>query len=209
MRRIGRQNTDRMVPPRLPRVLHYAVLYLLIQMSVYGVTFFLPPESAIARAAAVRGRCVTAIPWLCAGCRLGRPAMAARSGRPRTVALASYAPRSGLPHQWATDARHGRAVPCWPHSWRPAGSGRSPTDELAGAAAAAGIALINSRGAISGFVAPNVRTWADQTFASPAAGPLVLAMATLLGALLVSLIPRIRTPDPQRMPDAIPDAQSR
>ena len=57
-----------------------------------------------------------------------------------------------------------------------------PTTYLGGAAAAGGIALINSLGALGGFVAPNVKTWAESTFASQAAGLDLLAGTTVICA---------------------------
>lgn len=53
-----------------------------------------------------------------------------------------------------------------------------------GAAAAGGIALINSIGSLGGFFAPNVKTWAEKAFESPSAGLYLLAGTTLLGAAL-------------------------
>ena len=60
-----------------------------------------------------------------------------------------------------------------------------PTSYLAGAAAAGGIALVNSMGAVGGFIAPNIKTWAEQAFASNAAGLYLLAGTTILGAVLI------------------------
>ena len=59
-----------------------------------------------------------------------------------------------------------------------------PTGYLSGAAAASGIALINSLGSLGGFVAPNLKTWAERAFASPSAGLNLLAGTTVIGALL-------------------------
>jgi nitrate/nitrite transporter NarK len=44
---------------------------------------------------------------------------------------------------------------------------------------------VNAIGALGGFVAPNVKTWAEATFNSPAAGLYVLAGTTLVGAVLI------------------------
>ena len=60
-----------------------------------------------------------------------------------------------------------------------------PTGYLAGTAAAGGIALINSLGALGGFVAPNVKTWAEKSFASGSAGLFLLAGTTLIGSVLI------------------------
>lgn len=181
---------------RHPRVLHYAFLYLLIQMSVYGVTFYLPAqvEKLLGRQAGLEVGCVTAIPWVCALAAAWLvPGWAARVGRPRGVAaLALFSAAGGI----ALSSSHSPAVALAALCIAAAGFigvqpvfWTFPTNELAGAAAAGGIALINSFGAIGGFIAPNVRTWADQTFASTAAGTCALAASTLLGALLVWLIP--------------------
>jgi nitrate/nitrite transporter NarK len=60
-----------------------------------------------------------------------------------------------------------------------------PSSYLAGSAAAAGIALINSFGALGGFIAPVLKHWAEGAFASPAAGLYLLSATTVLAALLV------------------------
>jgi hypothetical protein len=60
-----------------------------------------------------------------------------------------------------------------------------PAGLLSGVAAASGIALINSLGSLGGFVAPNVKNWADASFGSGSAGLYLLAGTTLLGALLI------------------------
>ncbi|MGA8289524.1 MAG: MFS transporter, partial [Acidobacteriaceae bacterium] len=50
------------------RVLHYALIYFLIQMSVYGVVFYLPTEIAalVGTTVGVKVGFVSAIPWVCA-----------------------------------------------------------------------------------------------------------------------------------------------
>ncbi|MGA7782049.1 MAG: MFS transporter, partial [Paraburkholderia sp.] len=70
-----------------------------------------------------------------------------------------------------------------------------PTRYLTGAAAAGGIALINSLGGIGGFIAPTLRTSAEHAFASTSAGLLALGAASLLAALLIgTLFRRDSTP---------------
>jgi hypothetical protein len=63
-----------------------------------------------------------------------------------------------------------------------------PTGYLSGRAAAGGIAAINALGSLGGFVAPNLKVWADRYFENPAAGLYVLAGFTLLTALLAALL---------------------
>jgi nitrate/nitrite transporter NarK len=63
-----------------------------------------------------------------------------------------------------------------------------PTRYLTGAAAAGGIALINSLGGLGGFIAPSLRTEAEHAFSSTSAGLLVLGVASLLAALLIGTL---------------------
>ena len=70
-----------------------------------------------------------------------------------------------------------------------------PTRYLGGTAAAGGFALINALGALGGFVAPNVKTWADGYFGAPAAGLYGLAVTTAVGALLIMAV-RLPAPTP-------------
>jgi ACS family tartrate transporter-like MFS transporter len=65
-----------------------------------------------------------------------------------------------------------------------------PTRYLRGRAAAAGIAVVNSTGAISGFVAPTVIGWARQRTGMFTAGLLVVAASLAVGAVLVLSVPR-------------------
>ena len=57
---------------------------------------------------------------------------------------------------------------------------------------AGGIAAINSVGNIGGFVAPNLRVWAEHAFGTPVASLYALAAAAALAAALVLLLPRAR-----------------
>ena len=67
-----------------------------------------------------------------------------------------------------------------------------PTNHLTGVAAAAGIALINSIGNLGGFLAPNLRVWAEAAFGTPTASLYALAVSAVLGGALVLLLPRRR-----------------
>ena len=60
-----------------------------------------------------------------------------------------------------------------------------PTGYLGGAAAAGGIALINSIGNLGGFVAPNLKGLAEHLAGSPQAGMLSLSAVGLIGAALL------------------------
>jgi hypothetical protein len=60
-----------------------------------------------------------------------------------------------------------------------------PTSYLADRAAAGGIALIGM-GNLGGFLAPNVKVWADECFHSQRAGLYCLAGLTILNAGLIA-----------------------
>lgn len=195
---------------RHPRVLRLAVLYLLIQMSVYGVTFYLPAqvEKLLGRPAGWTVGIVTAIPWVCAlVAALAVPRWAARVARPGGVAAglllvasggialsASPTPLLALVGLCLAAAGF---IGVQPVFWT------FPTAELAGVAAAGGIALINSFGAAGGFLAPNVRVWAGELAGVPEAGVFALTATTVVGAVLflrIRALDRSPVPAPQRLP---------
>jgi MFS family permease len=175
------------------KVLYLALVYFTIQMSVYGVTFYLPSQVAELAGAEVGFKVglLTAIPWTCAlvaSFLVGR--YSDRSGNRRLIAAVTLAVGGlGIAASAAFSAPtlamvalcFGAAgfIAVQPVFWT------IPTGYLSGAAAAGGIALINSLGSLGGFVAPNVKNWADQSFGSGEAGLYVLAGTTLFGALLI------------------------
>jgi MFS-type transporter involved in bile tolerance (Atg22 family) len=65
-----------------------------------------------------------------------------------------------------------------------------PTAFLGGAAAAAGIALINSLGNLAGFVSPYLVGWLKDQTQSTNSGMFVLAASLVLGALLTLSVPK-------------------
>ena len=176
-----------------PRVLYLALVYLLIQASVYGVVFYLPSQVAglLGTKVGLKVGLVSAIPWVCALLAAWWvPGFAQRSQKPRTVAsvtllvaaigmAASVSFSSPLLGVAALCFAAAGFIAVQPVFWT------FPVNALAGAAAAGGIALINSLGAVGGFVAPIVKNWAEGHFHSPAAGLYLLAGTTVLAALLV------------------------
>ena len=62
-----------------------------------------------------------------------------------------------------------------------------PTSYLAGRTAAGGLALINALGSVGGFIAPNVKVWADDCLGSPHAGTFLLGGITILNAGLIAM----------------------
>jgi MFS family permease len=179
------------------RVLHFIAIYFFIQMSVYGVIFYLPTQIAALLGAKVglEVGLVTAIPWSCAlAATFLLPRLAAETGQHRAIAAITLAV-SGLGIAVSVSANPSIAlvalcfaaagfIAVQPIFWT------FPTSYLGGIAAAGGIALINALGSLGGFVAPNVKAWADVSFGTPRAGLFVLAATALIGALLIFGLPR-------------------
>lgn len=188
-----------------PRVLYLCLIYLLIQASVYGVVFYLPSQVAglLGAKVGLLVGVVSAIPWLCALFAAWLiPGIADRSGMRRSVAAltlvvsgvgiaASVTFTSPLLGILALCFAASGFIAVQPVFWT------FPASFLAGSAAAGAIALINSFGALGGFVAPIIKNWAEGTFHSPAAGLYLLSFTTLLAAALVM---GIRAPRPNSVP---------
>ena len=176
-----------------PSVLYLCLIYLLIQASVYGVVFYLPSQVAglLGSKVGLLVGLVTAIPWVCALCAAYLiPGYSDRTGqRRRTAALTLLMAAAGIACSVSVSSPLlGIIALCFaasgfiavqPVFWT------FPSSYLAGSAAAAGIALINSFGALGGFIAPVLKNWAEGAFHSPAAGLYLLAATTVIAALLV------------------------
>lgn len=176
-----------------PRVLYLALIYLLIQASVYGVVFYLPSQVAglLGTKVGLKVGIVSAIPWVCALVAAWLiPGWADRSQRHSVVAsltllmsaigmAASVTLSSPALAIVALCFAAAGFIAVQPVFWT------FPSGILAGTAAAGGIALINSLGAVGGFIAPIVKNWAETFFHSPAAGLYLLAATTVLAAVLV------------------------
>lgn len=175
------------------RVLYFALIYLTIQLAVYGLTFFLPRQVATIAGQDV-GLVVgllVAIPWVCAlvtNIFVGR--IADKTGNYQTIATIMLAISGvGLACSAVTNnpflamvslcAAAVGFVSAQPIFWN------IPTGYLAGAALASGVGLINGLGNLGGFIAPNLRVWVVEAFGSEAAGLIMLSLAPFLGALLV------------------------
>jgi len=190
-----------------PTVLYLCLIYLLIQASVYGVVFYLPSQVAglLGTKVGLMVGLVSALPWLCALLAAWKvPAIADRTGQRRTVAAltlvvsglgiaASVTFASPLIGILALCFAASGFIAVQPVFWT------FPGSFLAGSAAAGAIALINSFGALGGFIAPILKNWAEGAFQSPAAGLYLLAITTLIAAALVMGIrpPRVATPHKQ------------
>jgi MFS family permease len=179
---------------RDPRVLRFVLIYALIQVSTYGVVFYLPAEVAalLQRPAGLTVGLVSAIPWICALAAvyyLPRMADACRNHRlvaaltllisgVASLAFPSAGPVAGLA---ALSIAASGFIAVQPVFWT------FPTGYLADRAAAGGIALIGA-GNLGGFFAPNLKVWADQAFHSSTAGLYLLAGLTLVNAALIATV---------------------
>ncbi|MGV6475280.1 MFS transporter [Azotobacter vinelandii] len=176
-----------------PVLLYLCAIFLLIQASVYGVVFYLPSQVAglLGREVGFGVGLVTAIPWLCAlFAAWWIPAHSDRTGeRCRTGALALLMAAAGIACSVSVASpplallalcfAAAGFIAVQPVFWT------LPSAHLAGSAAAGGIALINSFGALGGFAAPLLKSWAERAFDSPAAGLYLLSATTVLAALML------------------------
>ena len=191
-----------------PRVLHFVVIYFLIQVSVYGVIFYLPNQVAalLGRRVGLEVGFVAAVPWLFALVAAWLlPLLAGLFGHHRGIAFAALvAAGLGIAVSAFSPPLVAVAALCvaaagfigmQPLFWT------FPTSYLGGVAAAGGIAMINAIGTLGGFFGPNIRQWADLAFASRNAGLYALAVSALLGALGILLIDR-ESPSRARRPGA-------
>ncbi|MDE1181589.1 MFS transporter [Paraburkholderia sp.] len=183
------------------RVLSLCLIYALIQMSVYGVIFYLPQQVAalLGTTVGLRVGLVAALPWLCALATtwfVPRRADRTRTHRGWAIALlmlagcgiaASGVSSSPVLSLIALCCAASGFIAAQPLFWT------FPTRYLSGAAAAGGIALINSLGGLGGFIAPSLRTAAEQGFASKSAGLIALGVASVLAALLIAALVRRET----------------
>lgn len=177
----------------MPAVLYLCLIYLLIQASVYGVVFYLPTQVAglMGTKVGLMVGLVSAVPWICALLTTWwLPGMADRSGQRRVIAAltlvvcalgiaASVTFATPLLGVLALCFAASGFIAVQPIFWT------FPSSFLAGSAAAGAIALINSCGALGGFIAPMLKNWAEGAFQSSAAGLYLLAGTTLLAAALI------------------------
>jgi MFS family permease len=176
------------------RVLEFVLIYSLIQVSVYGVVFYLPSEvsAILEKPAGIEVGLVSAIPWVCAlAAAFWVPRLADNWKRHRQLAsitlLISGCASLSLPmigsHMGlvALSIAISGLIAAQPLFWT------LPTSYLAGRTAAGGLAMINALGSVGGFVAPNVKVWADECFGSQRAGAFLLAGITILNAGLIAM----------------------
>ena len=176
---------------RSGRVWTFALIYFAIIMSFYGVSFWLPQiVQALSGLDELAVGMIASIPWIAAtiGMVLLSRNSDASQERRWHVALSAIAGAigligAGLTHNTVLELAAlslaamgiwGTLGPFWALS----------SESLAGAGAAAGIALINSIGNLGGFLGPYLVGWIrDRTGSFPLA-LIALAMFPLLGAVI-------------------------
>jgi len=181
------------------RVVYLGLIYFLIQMCVYGVVYYLPPQvgKLLGRNVGFIVGLVTAVPWACALlASYYVPRFAERIGRRRLVAsltmlacaagvsLSSFFAAAPLAALAALCVAVAGFIAVQPLFWT------LPTAYLRGAAAAPGLALVNVMGALAGSVSPAYRLWADNAFGA-GAGLYALGLTTVLGAVMIAAAARV------------------
>ena len=172
------------------RVWHLAIVYMIIQIGVYGLIFFLPTQVAALMGETVgfKVSLVAAIPWVAA--LFGTyyiPRYSDRIGeRKKIAAFTLLLAGIGIGATAFTGPGLSMVAFCFaaagfiavqPVFWT------MPTSILSGAALAAGIGFVNMFGAFGGFLAPNIRVQAEKLFDSSQAGLLTLAAITIVGCI--------------------------
>ncbi|NGH08380.1 MFS transporter [Serratia marcescens] len=183
------------------KVWHLALIYGTLQIGVYGLMFFLPSQvaSLMGTHLGFKASLVAAIPW--AFSALGvyfLPRYADRKTArrlPIAVGCMVAAALGLVVSSYAGPLLAIVALSCCavsflavqPIFWT------FPAQVLTGPALAAGIGFCTTLGAAFSFLAPLIRTEAEQRFHSPHAGPLVLAAFSLLCATLLWALRNRRT----------------
>ena len=172
-------------------VLYFGLVYFLIQMGVSVVVFYLPTfvGKLLGTGPNALVGFVVAIPWTCALiATFAVPRWAARGNRlvffgsssllVAATAMVISAGGSPLISMIALCLAVAGLWAVQPIFWS------MLTNYLGGMAAVSGVAMVNTIGNIGNFVSPNVKTWADASFASSVAGLILLSGVVALAALL-------------------------
>jgi sugar phosphate permease len=180
-----------------PRVWLMSLIYFAFVMGLYGVSFWLP---TLIKATGVKDALqiglLTAIPWGSAVVAMILVSRSADRHRERRwhIAIPAVLGAAGLVLSavWGQNTLLAMAaltvatmgiLTTLPLFWS------LPTSFLAGAGAAAGIALINSLGNLAGFVSPFMVGWLKDLTQSTNAGMYALAASMVLGAILTLGVP--------------------
>ncbi|WP_233835838.1 MFS transporter [Paraburkholderia sp. ZP32-5] len=179
------------------RVWTLSLIYFCIQMCVYAISFWLP---TLIKAQGFRSNTtvglVSAIPYLAATVTMllfGRSADATRERRAHLIvpvmmgcigmAGSAWFPQDSVMSLVSLTLAAMGVFTALPMFWP------LPSAFLGGAAAAGGLAMINSLGNLAGFVSPYFLGWMRETMHSSSVALYVLSAIALLGAVLVLRVP--------------------
>jgi cyanate permease len=179
-----------------PRVIGMALYYMMLSMSVYGVSYWLPTlVKGFGVTNTVNGL-LNIVPWLAATIVLAWLPSKLRKGNRTTAAMLAAAligvvfflGSVFLPTNTLRFVALCLGAPCMylllPCFWT------IPPKFLTGARAAAGIAAINSLGNVGGFIAQNLVPWVRQTSGSVKAPMLIPAACLLIFAVVTMILMR-------------------
>jgi MFS family permease len=178
------------------RIWHMSLIYFCAVMGQYGLTFWMPTliQSAGARGALHIGL-LTAVPYCVAVVAMilfsrsadrrrerrwhaAAPLLLGAVGLWLTVLAGTHTTLAVM----ALSIAAAGLISSTPLFWG------LPTAFLGGAAAAAGIAAINSIGNLAGFVSPYVVGWLRDTTKSAESGMYVIAIVQIIGAVAILLV---------------------
>lgn len=178
------------------KVWHLALIYGTIQISVYGLMFFLPSQvaSLMGQSLGFKASLVAAIPWACSAFGVYYIPRLADKNPSRRVAISvmcMLAAAVGLALSAFASPVFAIAALCLsavgflsvqPVFWT------FPPQLLSGPALAAGIGFCTTIGAFCSFLAPIIRVEMDKLMNSNTAGIITLAVITVGCALLIALL---------------------
>lgn len=178
------------------RVWHLALIYGTIQISVYGLMFFLPSQvaSLMGQSLGFKASLVAAIPWACSAFGVYYIPRLADKNPSRRVAISvmcMLAAAVGLALSAFASPVFAIAALCLsavgflsvqPVFWT------FPPQLLSGPALAAGIGFCTTMGAFCSFLAPIIRVEMDKLMNSNTAGIITLVVITVGCALLIALL---------------------
>jgi sugar phosphate permease len=179
-----------------PRVIGMALYYMMLSISVYGVSYWLPTLVKGFGVSNTTNGFLNIIPWLMATIVLAWLPSKLRAGNRALIAMLASAllgmmfflSSVFLPTNTLRFVALCFGAPCMylliPCFWT------LPPKFLFGARAAAGIAAINSLGNIGGFIAQNLVPFVKQTTGSTQAPMLIPAACMLIFAVVTSFVLR-------------------
>lgn len=171
----------------------FVLVYFAIQLSVYGVLFYLPTQVShfLGTSVGLKVGLISAIPWLVV--LIALPIITSYADKLKSwssfsiallflavlcMFISVFMNSLALFILFISLAAVGFIV-IQPIFWN------LPTQVLKGTGAAAGIALIGALGNLGGFVAPNLKTLAENQFNNSYAGLIALCLVAFLGVLML------------------------